>query len=668
MNPCLPSSSGAVYLLAAFLWSSAALAADSQWPVTEGAPGGGRYSPLAQIDRTNVDRLEVLWSYRHGDFFEGSFPLRVNRGSAFESTPILVEGRLVFTTPTNRVIALDPATGQELWSFDPEVRRGQAYANMWINRGVAAWSGAERTRVFVATLDGRLISLDVATGLPSADFGANGIVDLLEGIAPVVDRAEWNATSPPTVVGDLVIVGSSIADTLRPNAPPGDVRAYDARTGARRWTFHTIPHAGEPGYESWETGTELTGATNVWSTITADLERGLVYLPVSTPSPDFYGGDRLGANLYSDSLVALDAASGTVRWHYQTVHHDLWDYDLASPPVLVTIPRDGRDRDAVVQVTKTGLDFVFDRETGEPLFEIEERAVPPSDVPGETAWPTQPIPVRPPPLIPHRLDAADLHAPSEAHRKRCEKQLGRLRNEGIFTPPSIRGTIVYPWTGGGANWSGASWDPVRRRLFVPVNNQAHVISLTHVSDEDVGEGSLKPLQGISLRGVMFLLAGRGTGLRYQMHPLGGRVMFAIDGVPCTKPPWGRLVAVDLDAGEIDWSASTSAGQSDDLGSTSYGPALATASGLVFHAGTRVPTLRVHDADTGELVTTLDLPAGLHAGPISYQLADGRQVLLLAPGGHVGIGSPLGDWVIAYALPRKQAAGPERSALRRAKSD
>ena len=637
-------------LALALLVPHAAPAADSQWPVTEGAPGGGRFTPLTQIDRSNVDELEVLWTYRHGDFFEGAFPLREPRGSAFESTPILVDRRLVLTTPTNRVIALDPATGRELWTYDPELRRGQAYANRWINRGVAAWHGEQQTRVFLATLDGRLIALDASTGEPRRDFGMGGTVDLLGGIAPLKDRAEWNATSPPTVVGDLVIVGSSIADTLRPDAPPGDVRAYDARSGALRWTFHTIPHPGEAGHETWESGTGLTGATNVWSTITADLDRGLVFLPVSTPSPDFYGGDRQGTNLYSDSLVALDAATGAVRWHYQTVHHDLWDYDLAAPPVLVTLARHGRELAAVVQVTKTGMVFVFDRETGEPLFEIEERPVPASDVPGEVAWPTQPFPERPPPLASHRVEAGDLYAPTQAHRERCEDWLGKLRNEGIFTPPSERGSVVHPFTGGGANWSGAAWDPLRRRLFVPINELAHVISLTHVSDRNVGKGSAKPLGGISLRSLWFILTGRGTGLRYQMHPLGGRVRYAIDGVPCTKPPWGRLVAVDLDAGEIDWSVSTSAGGGDDPGWMAFGPALATASGLVFHAGTRIPTLRVHDAATGELVTAMDLPAGLHAGPISYALDDGRQVLLVAPGGHIGIGSPLGDWVIAYALP------------------
>ena len=630
--------------------------ATADWPVTEGAPGGGRFSPLADIRRENVASLRVAWRYRHGDFFEGAFPLRVNRGSAFESTPIVVDGRLFFTTPRNRVIALDPEDGRELWTFDPKLDRRAAYANMWINRGVAYWRDASAegpcsARVLLATLDARLVALDAASGAPCADFGRAGAVDLLDGIAPVYDRFEYNVTSPATVVGDLVVVGSSIADTLRPDAPPGDVRAFDVRSGALRWTFHTIPRAGEPGHETWETGTRLSGAANVWSTITADPERGLVFLPVSTPSPDFYGGDRPGANLYSDALVALDARSGERRWHFQTVHHDLWDYDLAAPPTLVALRRDGREVAAVAQATKSGFVFVLDRDTGTPLFPVEERAAPASDVPGERAWPTQPVPTAPPPLVPQRLTEADLYAPTPEHREACRALLAALRNDGLFTPPSERGSIVYPFTGGGANWSGASWDPQRQRLFVPVQNAAHVIRLERVADRATGGGAaVRPLRGVSLRNLWWLLTGRGTGERYRLHPTRGRTLFAHDGVPCNAPPWGRLVAVDLARGSIAWSVSTSTGP-DDPGSGGYGPALVTASGLVFHGGTQRPVLRVHDAESGARLATFELPAGLHAGPITYKLRPGgRQFLVVAAGGHVGIGSPLGDHVVAYTLP------------------
>jgi quinoprotein glucose dehydrogenase len=636
------------------------------WPVTEGAPGGGRFTPLADVTVENVATLREVWRYRHGDFFEGAFPLRENGGSAFESTPIVVDGRLFFTTPTNRVIALDAETGRELWTFDPELERGRAYANMWINRGVAHWrdpraSGDCAARLFLGTLDARLIALDAASGKPCAGFGHDGTVNLLDGIVPLADPREYNVTSPPTVVGDVVVVGSSIADLLRPNAPPGDVRGFDARTGALRWTFHTIPHAGEPGYETWENGTQLAGAANVWSTITADLARGLVFLPVSTATDDFYAGDRLGANLYSDSVVALDAATGERRWHFQTVHHDLWDYDLAAPPVLVTLHHEGRDVDAVVQATKTGMLFVLERETGRPLFPVEERPVPASDVPGERAWPTQPFPVRPPPLASQRVTEADLYAPTPEHRAACAAELAELRNEGIFTPPSERGSVVHPFTGGGANWSGAAWDPVRRLLVVPVNDLVHVVKLSKVSDAGLGEGSARPLRGTApadvLRNLWWILTGRGTGLRYRVHPADGRRVWLHDGVPCNAPPWGRLVGVDLDRGEVVWSVPTSAGPNDP-GLSGYGPPLATASGLVFHAGTAEPVLRVHDSASGQLVTTFALPSGLHAGPISYRVRPhGPQLLVIAPGGHIGVGSPLGDHVIAYALP--DGAAPAR---------
>jgi quinoprotein glucose dehydrogenase len=643
-------------LLALFPIHAAAQVAE--WPFTEGAPGGGRFSPLTEITRENVSRLEVAWSYRHGDFWEGSFPLHVYRGSAFESTPIVVDGRLYFTTPRNRVIALDPESGRELWRFDPELERGRAYPNMWINRGVAFWrepGGGDAPcarRVFLATLDARLIALDAASGSPCAGFGAGGEVDLRAGIAPLYDDWEFNVTSPGTVVGDVIVVGSSIADTLRPDSPPGDVRAFDVRSGALRWTFHTIPREGEPGHETWETGTRLTGAANVWSTITADLARGQVFLPVSTPSPDFYGGDRPGANLYSDSVVALDARTGQLRWHFQTVHHDLWDYDLAAPPVLVTLERDGRQVDAVAQATKHGFVFVLDRETGAPLFPVEERPVPQSDLPGERAWPTQPVPLAPPPLVSQRIDASALYAPTPEHLAACRKRLALLRNDGLFTPPSLRGSIVHPFTGGGANWSGASWDPARQLLVVPVQNLAHVVRLDEVAERARGGGAkVKPLHASGLRTLWWLLTGRGTGERYRLHPASGRSLFAHDGVPCNPPPWAKLVGVDLARGTIAWSASTSVGEGDP-GGRSYGPALVTASGLVFHAGTERPVLRVHDADSGARIAAFELPAGLHAGPISYRLRpDGRQFLVVAPGGHIGLGSPLGDYVIAYALPR-----------------
>lgn len=630
--------------------------ATAEWRYTEGSAGGGRFSPLTDITKENVGQLEVAWRYEHDDYWEGSFPLEVNGGSAAESTPIVVDGRLIFTTPTNRVIALDPETGRELWIFDPELEDDRAYANMWINRGVAYWkdpdgSGACAARVFLATLDARLFALDAATGKPCTDFGESGQVNLLTGIAPVYDEWEYNVTSPGTVIGDVIVVGSSVADLLRPDAPPGDVRAFDLRTGKLRWTFHTIPHEGEPGFETWENGTKLSGGANVWTTMTADLDRGLVFLPVSTATPDFFGGDRLGPNLYSDTLVAIEASTGKRVWHFQTVHHDLWDYDLAAPPVLVTVEHDGKKIDAVAQPTKQGFVFLLDRATGAPLFPVEEKPVPKSDVPGEHTHPTQPIPTKPPPLVPQTLTEDDLYAPNKEHFEECRDQLAELRNEGLFTPPSIDGSVLYPWTGGGANWSSSTWDPERQLLVVPVQNRVHVLRLDEVADEATGEGDMvKPLRGINLSGLWWLLTGRGTGQRYRVHPISGRTSLQHDDVPCNKPPWGMLVGVDLSKGTIAWRAPNSV-DDDDPGHSGYGPALSTASGLVFHSATKKPVLRVHDADDGRRITTFALPAGLHAGPISYKLRpDGKQFLVIAPGGHIGNGSPLGGHVIAYTLP------------------
>ena len=598
----------------------------------------------------------MVWTYRHGDYWQGSFPLNVNRGSAFEATPIMIGGRLFFTTPRNRVISSDAETGRELWTFDPRLAWPRAYANMWINRGVSYWRdpaahGVCSERIFLATLDARLLALDARTGKQCTGFGSRASINLLAGLAPVYDDWEYNVTSPGAVVGDLIIVGSSIADTLRPDPPPGDVRAFDVRSGALRWTFHTIPHVGEPGRDGWPSDTRFTGAANVWSTMTVDVARRLVFLPVSTPSMDFYGGDRPGANLFSDSVVALEAKTGKRRWHFQTVHHDLWDYDLAAPPVLATLKRGGNALDVVLQATKHGFVFVLNRETGASVFPVIERPAPRSDLSSERTWPTQPIPTAPPALVPQRLTAADLYGPTPAHLAACRKLLASLRNDGLFTPPSLRGSLLYPFTGGGANWSGAAWDPIRQRLFVPVQNLAHVLRLEEVAEHaSVGDADVQPLHGLTFANTMWMLTGRGTGDRYRLNVLTGRTLFEHDGLPCNKPPWGRLVAVDIARGAIAWQASTSVAAGDPGGS-GYGPALVTAGGLVFHAGTQRPVLRVHDADTGARIATFNLPAGLHAGPITYRARrGGRQILLVAPGGHVGIGSTLGDYVIAYALP------------------
>jgi quinoprotein glucose dehydrogenase len=619
------------------------------WPVVGRDSGSSRYSALADIDRTNVGRLKVAWTYHHGDVRAG-WPIKLLQGTSFEATPILVEGFLVFNTPYSRVIALDPASGAERWSFDPEIDRGRRFHSAMANRGVAYWSdpgsdGPCASRILLGALDGRLIALDLRTGAPCESFGRQGTVDLLAGIEPLVDSWEYNLTSPPLVVGDVVVVGSSISDQVRRVQPPGAVRGYDARSGRLVWRFDTIPRAGEYGVETWQReGWRETGGANVWGILTADLGRGLVFLPVSAAGPDLYGGDRPGENLFSNSVVALDAKTGKRIWHFQTVHHDLWDYDLAAPPNLVRLKRDGREIYAVAQVTKTGFVFLLDRDTGAPLFPVEERPVPPSDVPGEVAWPTQPFPTRPAPLVPQRLTEEDLRAEDPRLLERCRATLRSLRNEGIFTPPSERGTIAYPWAWGGATWAGAAFDPETGVLYVPTNNAAAVVRV-----KKLHPGNFEKNDGLMLQSLFNLawwrFTGEAPGLRYAMSS----EPFFEGGLPCNRPPWGTLSAVDLGQGEILWQVPLGETEDGIRGTVNFGPPLVTAGGLVFQGGGLDSRFRAHDTRTGEVLATFELPAGLHAGPMTYRL-EGRQYLVVAPGGHVRLGSKLGDAVIAYTLP------------------
>jgi quinoprotein glucose dehydrogenase len=617
--------------------------APGEWTAYGRDGGGSRFSPLTQIDTQNVSRLEVAWVHRTGD-------LLADRGR-FQSTPLMVDGRLYVTTPLGRVNALDPATGAELWTYDPAVPLDGGYGD-FANRGASTWLDTTRhadavcrRRILVATIDARLIALDAAAGTPCADFGEDGTVQLSAGIDPAPSfGGEYQVTSPPAVIGDVVIVGSAIADNQRTDAASGVVRAFDARTGRLRWSWDPIPRsAADPAWPTWRDGSGArTGAANVWSVIAVDAGRDLVFLPTGSPSPDFYGGERRGDNLYANSLVALRASTGERVWHYQFVHHDIWDYDVASPPALLTIRREGVDIPAVAQATKMGLLFLLHRETGEPLFTVEERAVPPSDVPGEEAAPTQPFPVLPLPLTPHRIDAADAFGLTDQDRERCHARLASVRNEGIYTPPSLRGTLIYPGNIGGSNWGGVAIDEARGIIVGATNRVPFVVRL--VPRDSLAAARAAGVEVSPQRGTPYGMA--------RDVPMGR------PGVPCGPPPWGALSAVSAATGDRLWEVPLGfvpalvehVPEARAWGSINLGGPIVTAGGLVLIAGTADAHLRAFDTATGRELWAGALPAAGISTPMTYETG-GRQFIVIAAGGHDRMPyGPLGDHLVAFALP------------------
>jgi quinoprotein glucose dehydrogenase len=612
------------------------------WSAYGGGPGGTHYSPLAGITRDNVARLERVWVYRTGDYFR-------DRGR-FEANPVVVEGSLYIATPLGTVIALDPARGTQRWRYDPHVDASAGYGD-FANRGVATWRDrtraagqACRRRVFVATVDARLIAIDGATGHPCEDFGEHGTVDLAHGLrhAPAF-HWEYGVTSPPAVIGDLVVVGSAVADNQRVDAPEGVVRAFDARTGALRWSWDPIPRSPrDPAYNSWQ-GPQAheTGAANAWAPLSVDPTMGLVFVPIGSASPDFYGGERLGANVYANSIVALRAATGTVAWHFQVVHHDLWDYDVPAQPALFTWRHGGAVVPAVAVATKMGHLFILDRRSGTPLLPVSERAVPASDVPGERAAPTQPFPSPALRLVSESLRPDQAFGTDEAERAECRDRIASLRYEGVFTPPSLRGTIIWPGNIGGMNWSGVAVDERRGLILAPANRLGFVVTLI---PRDSIATARRAHPGTEISGQ------RGTPFAMMRE-----VLWSTHRVPCTPPPWGTLAAVDLHAQRVRWQVPLGSlpGLGSDSaphwGSPNLGGAIVTAGGLAFVAGTFDQTLRAFDVETGAELWHATLPAGAHALPATY-LAHGRQYVVIAAGGHDRLRTTMGDFVVAYALP------------------
>lgn len=619
------------------------------WPVYAGDRGGSRYSPLDEITPDNVRYLETAWEYHTGDLPDET---TAERNHSFQATPILHGDTLYFCTPRSRIVALDAESGRERWVHDPQVDLALDHYNLNC-RGVALWEDALappqahcRRRIFVATADTRLVAVDASDGKRCEDFGTQGEVEFFRGIA-MQERGEYGISSPPLVAGDAIVLGSSVGEGRRIDMPSGRVQAFDARSGAPLWSWDPVPRdPADPARASWEgDSADRTGGANVWSIGSYDPELGLVFLPTSSPSPDFYGGMRRGENRWADSVVALRAASGEFVWAFQTVHHNLWDYDLASQPVLFDWIEGGQRIPAIAQGTKMGHVFFLDRRTGAPLVPVEERPVPQTDVPGEWTSPTQPFPTWPPPLSPQRMRPQDAWGLTPLDRAGCRERIAEMRSEGIFTPPSLEGTVIYPGTAGGSNWGSVAFDPERRLLFANTSNIANTVQL--VPREDAAN--------IRRDRERFFGRMEQEGTPY-IASLG--VLISPIIVPCNAPPWGQLHAIDLEAREIRWSSTL--GTTRDLapvpiplpwGTPNMGGPLATAGGLVFIGAALDDYLRAFDSRTGEELWAGRLPAGGQATPMSYRVRDGgRQLVVIAAGGHSQMRSRRGDSLIAFALP------------------
>ena len=618
--------------------------ASGDWPIWGADAGGTKYSHLDQIDRDNVDQLVEVWTWETGEqpVRGPGAPIRGEqvRPGNFEVTPLVIDGVMYLSTPYNRVVALDATSGEQIWEYDPRIWEfGQPpNGTGLVHRGVAVWegpanadgSGGIERRIFLNSR-WRLIALDAATGEPIDSFGPGGEIDLTEDLIWPTNRLHHTQTSPPVVYKDLVILGNGVGDRLKYlNDPPGDIQAFDVRTGERVWRFSPIPQAGEFGNDTWEDDSwQYTGHTNVWAPFTLDAVRGLLYLPVGTPSNDYYGGHRRGDNLFADSILCLNAETGERVWHFQTVHHGLWDYDVPSPPTLLTITVEGREIDAVAQPTKQGFLFVFDRETGEPVWPIEERAVPASDAPGERSAQTQPFPTKPAPFARQGISEADLMDYTPELKAMALEAIAPYRWGEMFLPPSTQGSVVLPGLIGGANYGGGAADIETGVMYVKASNSPSLMTIVEADPSEV-----------------------------EMEYTGQtRGLFLANGLPLLRPPYGTLTAIDLNTGEHVWQVPVGdnarvrdhpdlAGVElpERLGSTGHPGPIVTAGGLVFITG-GASSLYAFDKSTGEELWSADLGAGSAANPMTFMAASGRQFVVIASGR--GSGAKL----IAFALDR-----------------
>jgi quinoprotein glucose dehydrogenase len=617
------------------LVSSLALFADD-WRVNGHDAGGTKHSALTQINPQNVTRLQVAWTYRTGDLY---LPKGGGRPSSQQTVPLYVDNTLYVTSAFGRVIALDPETGKPKWSFDPKTDVSAGWGD-FANRGVATWLDPKRKadepcrqRIFVAPIDARLFAIDAANGAACADFGEHGVIDLRQGLRrPPRSKDEYQTTSPPAVLGELVIIGSSVADNNRTVMPSGEVRAFDARTGKLRWTWHSLPADLE------------AGAGNAWSLLSVDEAKNLVFVPTGSASPDYYGGQRPGDNRFANSVTALDGKRGKVVWSFQTVHHDLWDYDVASQPLLFTMRRGGHGIPAVAIGSKTGHLFLVDRYNGKPLFPVEERLVPASTAEGEKPSPTQPFPVLPPALVPQKLREEDAWGSNEDELKWCRERIRALRSEGIFTPPSVEGSVIFPGNIGGLAWGGAAWDPKSGYLIVPTNRIAAVIQLIPRAQFQT-ESQRKDRLGVEFAPQ--------HGTPYGMSR---QFLLSPSRCPCNAPPWGALSAVDTKTGKIAWEVPLGKlpwleGSKDAAkwGSINLGGPITTASGLIFIGATLDPYLRAFETTTGRELWKGKLPDSARSTPMTYQSPKGKQFVVISANGHNIVGGPH-DEIVAFALP------------------
>jgi quinoprotein glucose dehydrogenase len=625
---------GALVLAIACALPAAAQRVD--WETPSGDPGAMRWSPLTDVDRANVGRLQVAWTWKTGErAVSAGVDQKPARPGLFQASPVVIRDTMYVSTPYAAVAALNARTGKELWRYDPEVWRAGQPSNGtgFVHRGVATWSDGTSRRVFI-NARWKLVALDARTGKPIPSFGNAGEVDLVSALRRPVNRLHYTNTSPPVVYGNVVIVGNGVGDRLRyRNDPPGDVQAFDVRTGRRIWSFKTIPDSGEYGWKTWEDGSyKYMGHTNVWAPMSLDAKRGLLFLPVSTPTNDWYGGDRKGDNLFAESVVALDARTGKRVWHYQIVHHGLWDYDLPAPPLLATITWRGKPRDVVAVPSKTAWIYVFDRVTGTPIWPITERTVPQSDVPGERTSPTQPIPTRPAAFTRQQVTENDLIDFTPELKQRALEIFRKYRSGPIFTPPSTQGTIVMPGSIGGAGWGSTAYDPESHTLFVKGTNNPVVYRIQKgVPNDTIGFDYTADLVH--------------SGLGVTVDPDSGRADHAPpEQLPLIKPPYGNMTAIDLDSGKQRWQVTLGdtpalrahpllkGVELPPLGVAGAVGGTVTKGGLLFATGGG-NVLYALDTRDGRVLWQHALPAGRgYANPIAYRTADGAQYIVIASGG------------------------------------